>query len=73
MPHPITSIAVVAFAFLALPPEVRAVEHAVSKATALVPEIEAREEPVDPLKYKMACPDYKMYAMYPQYVNPPGG
>lgn len=66
MPHPVASIAVAALAFLALPPEIRAVEHAVSKAKALVPAAEAREEPIDPLKYKMACPDYKMYAMYPQ-------
>jgi hypothetical protein len=30
-----------------------------------------QQEPIaiDPLKYKAACPDYKNYAMRPQYVQ----
>lgn len=35
-----------------------------------VGEQEPLRPPIDPLKYKAACPDYKNYAMRPQYVNP---
>jgi hypothetical protein len=33
-------------------------------------EQEPMRAPIDPLKYKAACPDYKNYAMRQQYVCP---
>ena len=34
-----------------------------------VKEQEPMRPPIDPLKYRAACPDYKNYAMRPQYAN----
>ncbi len=34
-----------------------------------VQEQEPLRPPIDPLKYRAACPDYKNYAMRPQYVR----
>jgi hypothetical protein len=34
-----------------------------------VKEQEPLRPPIDPLKYRAACPDYKNYAMRPQYAN----
>jgi hypothetical protein len=32
-------------------------------------EQEPLRAPIDPVKYKAACPDYKSYSMRQQYVN----
>jgi hypothetical protein len=41
----------------------------VSAGSNNVNEQEPLKPPIDPTKYRAACPDYKNYAMRPQYVG----